>query len=99
MELPSGAHAGAPCRSSAVDTMRGSDPSVCITYNNDWPPCRTENAIDRPSGESAGPPKICASFPLHNSVAVVLASFQMLSPVPVAEMYIRKSLPNLGEDP
>jgi hypothetical protein len=48
-----------------------------------------ENAMFRPSGAIAGPPKTWAPCPLHNSVAVPPESFQILSPVPVAETYIR----------
>src|SRR5215470_11135240 len=52
-----------------------------------------------PSWEIAGPPKTCASSPLHNSVLVLSASFQILSPVPVAETYKRKFGPSRGENP
>jgi len=52
-----------------------------------------------PSGEIAGPPKTRTPCPLHNSVSFWLANFQILSPVPVAVTYTRKSEPGRGEKP
>src|SRR5271165_1247138 len=77
--------------------MRACVPSACIMYKRVCPCWLTENAKERPSGETAGPPKTRASLPLHSSVLVPLANFQILSPVPVAETYSRKSGPSRGE--
>ena len=54
------AHVGSPCSSSASVTTRACVPSDCITYKSVRPFWWTENAIYRPSGEIAGPPKIRA---------------------------------------
>jgi hypothetical protein len=42
-----------------------------------------------PIGTIAGPPTACAPSSFHSSVAVPFVSFQMLSPVSVAETYKR----------
>ena len=66
IDWPSGAHAGAPCRSSESATTRAFVPSACITYKSVCPCCRTENAMFRPSGAIAGPPKT-SCLPDHST--------------------------------
>ena len=83
---------GRPRRSALQIERIGHDPRVRAVGLHRrtrafCPCCRTENAIYRPSGEIAGPPKTCAPRPLHNSLPAPLASFQMLSLVPLSRKH------------